>query len=103
MLKQFIFSLCWFYFWFEWPYVGSQARGEQLLTRYIQRWAKDFLRHRLDWTVDEESGNPMDPRHLSSALCPCQYIEEYIKNKPRSDHRAFCPCCASWLIERGID
>ncbi|XP_023711044.1 transmembrane protein 268 isoform X2 [Cryptotermes secundus] len=81
----------------------KQARGEQLLTRYIQRWAKDFLRHRLDWTVDEESGNPMDPRHLSSALCPCQYIEEYIKNKPRSDHRAFCPCCASWLIERGID
>ncbi|KAK7788875.1 hypothetical protein R5R35_011400 [Gryllus longicercus] len=81
----------------------KQARGEQLLARYLQRWAKDYLRRRLDWTVDESGGNPMDPRHLARALCPCQYIEEYLRNKPRSDQRAFCPCCASWLAERGID
>ncbi|XP_067001525.2 transmembrane protein 268 isoform X2 [Anabrus simplex] len=81
----------------------KQARGEQLLSRYLQRWAKDYLRRRLDWTVDETGGNPVDPRHLARALCPCQYIEEYLKNKPHSDRRAFCPCWSSWLVERGIN
>ncbi|XP_063243303.1 uncharacterized protein LOC134542736 [Bacillus rossius redtenbacheri] len=80
----------------------KQARGEQLLTRYAQRWAKDFLRRRIDWTVDEEGGNPTDPRHLSCALCPCQYIEEYLRNKPRSHSRDLCPCWAAYLAERDI-
>ncbi|XP_046404550.1 uncharacterized protein LOC124169817 isoform X2 [Ischnura elegans] len=30
----------------------KQERGERLLLRYSQRWAKDFLRRRLDWTLD---------------------------------------------------
>nr|CAD7432417.1 unnamed protein product [Timema monikensis] len=81
----------------------QQVKGEQLLARYIQRWAKDYLRRRLDWTVDEEGGNPMEPRHLAPALCPCQYIEEYLRNKPRSDKRAFCPCWTAFLTERGIN
>nr|CAD7577259.1 unnamed protein product [Timema californicum] len=81
----------------------KQVKGEQLLTRYIQRWAKDYLRRRLDWTVDEEGGNPMEPRHLAPALCPCQYIEEYLRNKPRADKRAFCPCWTAFLTERGIN
>lgn len=73
------------------------------MTRYLQRWSKDFLRRRLDWTVDVTGGNPVDPRHLTSALCPCQYIEEYLRNKPRTDRRAFCPCFSSWFAERGLD
>ncbi|CAG2053413.1 unnamed protein product [Timema podura] len=81
----------------------QQVKGEQLFARYIQRWAKDYLRRRLDWTVDEEGGNPMEPRHLAPALCPCQYIEEYLRNKPRSDKRAFCPCWTAFLTERGIN
>lgn len=80
-----------------------QVRGEQVLLRYLQRWSKDFLRRRLDWTIDEEGGNPVNPRHLYSALCPCQYIEEYLRNKPRKDTRAFCPCCTSWCRDRGLD
>lgn len=74
-----------------------------MLTRYLQRWCKDYLRRRLDWTVEEEGGNPPDPRHLSCALCPCQYIEEYLQNKPHYDPRACCPCWTSYLRERGID
>ncbi|XP_065210143.1 uncharacterized protein LOC135838437 [Planococcus citri] len=81
----------------------KQERGEQLFTRYIQRWSKDFLRRRLDWTVDEERGNPVDARHLSTALCPCQYIEEYLRCKPRIDKRAFCPVFSSYMREKGID
>ncbi|KAE8741085.1 hypothetical protein FOCC_FOCC013342 [Frankliniella occidentalis] len=80
----------------------KQERGEQLLARYIQRWSKDFLRRRLDWTVDEAGGNPMNPRHLNSAQCPCQFIEEHLQNKPRHDSRACCPCWSAWLQERGI-
>ena len=81
----------------------KQERGEQLLVRYIQRWSKDFLRRRLDWTVDEAGGNPMNPRHLSSAQCPCQFIEEHLRNKPKHDTRACCPCWSAWLQERGIN
>lgn len=80
-----------------------KGRGELLLSRYLQRWSKDYLRRRLDWTVDEEGGNPPDPRHLTSALCPCQYIEEHLRNKPRRDPRAFCPAFSAFLRERGID
>ncbi|CAK1549805.1 unnamed protein product [Leptosia nina] len=49
----------------------KQDMGEQVYLRYLQRWGKDFLRRRLDWTLDEEGGNPAAPRHLSHALCPC--------------------------------
>ncbi|KAI5737448.1 hypothetical protein M8J76_013703 [Diaphorina citri] len=83
----------------------KQERGERLLCRYAQRWAKDFLRRRLDWTLDDdgEGGNPVNPRHLSSALCPCQYIEQHLAQKPFRDTRAFCPCFNDFLKERGID
>ncbi|XP_046676665.1 LOW QUALITY PROTEIN: transmembrane protein 268-like [Homalodisca vitripennis] len=81
----------------------KQGRGEQVLSRYLQRWCKDYLRRRLDWTIDEEGGNPPNPRHLPSALCPCQYIEEHLRNKPRRDPRACCPSFSAFLKERGID
>ncbi|XP_066600893.1 transmembrane protein 268 isoform X2 [Prorops nasuta] len=80
----------------------KQAKSEQVLCRYVQRWAKDYLRRRLDWTVDEEGGNPSSPRHLASALCPCQYIEEWLRNKPRVQGRDFCPKWSSFLRDRGI-
>ncbi|RLU20250.1 hypothetical protein DMN91_006857 [Ooceraea biroi] len=80
----------------------KQGKNEQIFCRYVQRWAKDYLRRRLDWTVDEEGGNPSSPRHLTSALCPCQYIEEWLRNKPRVQGRDFCPRWSSFLRERGI-
>lgn len=79
-----------------------QGKNEQVFCRYVQRWAKDYLRRRLDWTVDEEGGNPSSPRHLASALCPCQYIEEWLRNKPRVQGRDFCPRWSSFLRDRGI-
>jgi hypothetical protein len=76
------------------------------MLRYLQRWAKDYLRRRLDWTLDESGGNPSSPRHLTRALCPCQYMEEYLRNKPTAaahHSHAFCPCCALWCAKQGID
>ncbi|XP_012054445.1 PREDICTED: uncharacterized protein LOC105617500 [Atta cephalotes] len=70
----------------------KQGKNEQVFCRYVQRWAKDYLRRRLDWTVDEEGGNPSSPRHLASALCPCQYIEEWLRNKPRGYPPGFTWC-----------
>ncbi|CAB3368586.1 Hypothetical predicted protein [Cloeon dipterum] len=84
----------------------KQAKGERVMLRYLQRWAKDFLRRRLDWTLDESGGNPASPRHLSRALCPCQYMEEYLRNKPTAaahHTHAFCPCCSLWCAQQGID
>lgn len=81
----------------------KQGMAEQLYLRYLQRWGKDFLRRRLDWTLDEESGNPAAPRHLSQALCPCQYVEEVLRNKEPRDMRACCPLCNDWLRRRGLD
>ncbi|XP_018371053.1 PREDICTED: uncharacterized protein LOC108766331 isoform X2 [Trachymyrmex cornetzi] len=80
----------------------KQGKNEQVFCRYVQRWAKDYLRRRLDWTVDEEGGNPSSPRHLASGLCPCQYIEEWLRNKPRVQGRDFCPRWSSFLRDRGI-
>ena len=67
-----------------------QERAQRLLMRYSQRWAKDYLRKRLDWTVDmdqrlEEVDGPVatTPRHLTTARCPCQYVEEHIGWKPQ--------------------
>ncbi|KAK0179300.1 hypothetical protein PV327_005065 [Microctonus hyperodae] len=80
----------------------KQGKSEQVLCRYVQRWGKDYLRRRLDWTVDEEGGNPSSPRHLASALCPCQYIEEWLRNKPRVQGRDFCPRWSSFFRDRGF-
>lgn len=81
----------------------KQDMAEQVYLRYLQRWGKDFLRRRLDWTLDEEGGNPAAPRHLVNALCPCQYVEEILRNKEPKDTRACCPPCNNWLRRRGLD
>lgn len=85
-----------------------QEKAELLLLRYSQRWAKEYLRHRLDWSLDDSyntynSANPSfgaapssnypRPRHLFSALCLCQFIEDYLRNKPRKDPRSCCCSC----------
>ena len=31
----------------------KKERAEKLFLHYIQRWAKDYLRRRLDWVVDD--------------------------------------------------
>lgn len=80
-----------------------QGMAEQVYLRYLQRWGKDFLRRRLDWTLDEEGGNPAAPRHLTHAFCPCQYAEEILRNKEPKDTRACCPLCNNWLRRRGLD
>ncbi|XP_011502937.1 PREDICTED: uncharacterized protein LOC105366256 isoform X2 [Ceratosolen solmsi marchali] len=80
----------------------KQNKCEQVFCRYTQRWAKDYLRRRLDWTVDEEGGNPFSSRHLSTALCPCQYIEEWLHNKIHVQGRDFCPRWSSFLRDKGI-
>lgn len=79
----------------------TQALGEELFLRYLQRWAKDFLRRRLDWIV-EENGMHETPRHLQSSMCPCQYAEEILHNKPRKDSRACCSTMNNWCIAHGI-
>ncbi|KAF5303027.1 hypothetical protein FQR65_LT08356 [Abscondita terminalis] len=82
----------------------KQGIAEQVFTRYLQRWGKDFLRRRLDWTLDEVAGNPSDPRHINTALCPCQYIEELLLNKqPRTDLRDCCPLWSRLTARLGID
>lgn len=83
--------------------MNVQGMAEQVYLRYLQRWGKDYLRRRLDWTLDEDGGNPAAPRHLSQALCPCQYIEEILRNKEPKDTRACCPLCNNWLRRRGLD
>lgn len=80
-----------------------QGRAELVFTRYLQRWGKDYLRRRLDWTLDEMMGNPANPRHITSALCPCQYVEEILANKqPRTDVRDCCPIWSRFLARLGI-
>ncbi|KAG1714568.1 N-acetylgalactosamine kinase [Nymphon striatum] len=56
------------------------------LLRYVQRWAKDFVRKRLDLNIDLYNEGPdflpIPARHCDSARCLCQYIEEYLSYKP---------------------
>lgn len=82
----------------------KQGRAEQLYLRYIQRWGKDFLRRRLDWTIDEVMGNPANPRHLQNALCPCQYAEDIMANKAPSmdEARDCCPVWSRFMTRLGI-
>ena len=79
-----------------------QERAQRLLLRYSQRWAKDYLRKRLDWTVDmnerlEAGAGSCSPRHLSTARCPCQYIEDHLSWKPQK--RPKDRCCGYQLPE----
>ncbi|KAJ8680457.1 hypothetical protein QAD02_016244 [Eretmocerus hayati] len=70
----------------------KQARAELLLLRYASRWSHRYLRHRLDLAVDSQErqrstadsiGSSQPPRHCISARCPCQFIEEHLKYKPK--------------------
>ena len=63
---------------------------------YIQRWAIDYLRRRLDWVIEDLYGRSeytsnTSPRQLRSALCPCQYIEEHLRRLRESLN----PCAVS--------
>lgn len=80
-----------------------QDRAERLFLRYLQKWGKDFLRRRLDWTLDEILGNPAQPRHIQSALCPCQYVEEVVIRKTHlSDGPDCCPKLSGILFRQGL-
>lgn len=73
----------------------NHERAEKLFLHYIQRWAKDFLRRRLDWVIEDlygrsEYASNTNPRHLRTALCPCQYIEEHLRNKRQRE--SLNPC-----------
>lgn len=70
----------------------KQGTGELVMLRYLQRWGKDFLRRRLDWTRDEETGAGAAPRHLSSALCPCQYSEQLLREREPSARCQISAC-----------
>ncbi|XP_016998313.2 uncharacterized protein [Drosophila takahashii] len=78
----------------------KQAVAQELFLSYLQRWGKDFLRRRLDWTV-QEAGVHETPRHLQSSICPCQYEEELLRNKIKISlqHRHCCGinCMGCWL------
>ena len=55
----------------------TRERAEKLFLHYTQRWAKDYLRRRLDWVVEDMYGRQdyasnTRPRHIKGALCPCQ-------------------------------
>lgn len=79
-----------------------QALGEELFLRYIQRWGKEYLRRRLDWIV-EVDGIHDTPRHLQSSLCPCQFTEQILFNKPKRNPNA--SCCErfnNWTKTRGF-
>lgn len=83
-----------------------QERAEKLFLHYIQRWCKDYLRRRLDWVVEDAYGRTdyasnTNPRHMRTALCPCQYIEEHLRNKRQRESLDPCklsknPC--HWCI-----
>ncbi|XP_021939933.1 transmembrane protein 268 isoform X3 [Zootermopsis nevadensis] len=64
----------------------KQERAELVFLRYSQRWAKEYVRRHLELSVDgaERGGFSMaPPRHCISARCPCQFVEEHLKYKPR--------------------
>lgn len=88
-----------------------QERAKLLLTRYSQRWAKDFLRKRLDWAFDatarmEGLAPPVSPRHLTTARCPCQYIEEHLNVKLSRHHRqsstTHCGCLSRFCQDADL-
>ncbi|RWS25621.1 uncharacterized protein B4U80_04728 [Leptotrombidium deliense] len=66
----------------------KEKYGEKLLLRYSQRWAKDFVRSRIDLNVplhgdaSTEPTIPIPPRHCPKSRCPCQFVEEHLRFKP---------------------
>ncbi|XP_031843883.1 uncharacterized protein LOC116431915 isoform X3 [Nomia melanderi] len=76
----------------------KQERAELLLLRYASRWAHHFVRRRLDLVIDSQERNrditglSVSPRHCVSARCPCQFIEDHLKYKPRGYPPGFTWC-----------
>ncbi|XP_011350362.1 transmembrane protein 268 isoform X4 [Ooceraea biroi] len=73
----------------------KQERAELLLLRYASRWARHFVRRRLDLVIDSQervTGLSVPPRHCVSARCPCQFIEDHLKHKPRGYPPGFTWC-----------
>lgn len=89
----------------------QQERANLLLTRYSQRWAKDYLRKRLDWAFDAQArmeglAPPVSPRHLTTARCPCQYIEEHLfvklSHHQRQQSSSHCSCLSRFCQDADL-
>ncbi|XP_050100812.1 uncharacterized protein LOC126581298 isoform X2 [Anopheles aquasalis] len=63
----------------------KQERGMLLLLRYASRWGNEARRGLIDVTPQEPA------RHCPQYQCPCQYVEQHLKCKPRGYP---CSCCA---------
>ncbi|KAL7052197.1 hypothetical protein ACKWTF_004814 [Chironomus riparius] len=61
----------------------KQNRGEQIIIRYVSRWAKARIRSYLEVTANDPA------RHMVQVICPCQFIENHLKYKPTT----FCGGC----------
>ena len=78
-------------------------KGECLFLRYSQRWCKEYLRKRLDWLVDfgeritvpASVARPNTPLHVASSQCPCQFIEDHLRFKPKRIEGQ--GCCGRFL------
>ncbi|XP_035795884.1 uncharacterized protein LOC118468788 isoform X4 [Anopheles albimanus] len=55
----------------------KQERGMLLLLRYASRWGNEARRGLIDVTQQEPA------RHCPQYQCPCQYVEQHLKCKPR--------------------
>nr|CAD7577260.1 unnamed protein product [Timema californicum] len=60
-----------------------QERAELVFLRYSHRWAKQFVRKRLELALDGGPHRTAPPRHCCTSQCPCQFIEDHLKYKPR--------------------
>ncbi|CAG0884817.1 unnamed protein product [Cyprideis torosa] len=85
-------------------------KGECLFLRYSQRWSKEFLRKRLDWMVDlgerisvpASIARPNAPLHVATSQCPCQFVEDHIRFKPkRAEGQGCCSNVCRGLLEGG--
>lgn len=77
-----------------------------MILRYASRWGKEMIRNYLK--VSNESPG----RHMIKSICPCQFIENHLKCKPRGlfldsmSHSfmfisclvtgAYCMCCPTY-------
>uniref|UniRef100_A0A2M4CR36 Uncharacterized protein n=1 Tax=Anopheles darlingi TaxID=43151 RepID=A0A2M4CR36_ANODA len=61
----------------------KQERGMLLLLRYASRWGNEARRGLIDVTQQDPA------RHCPQYQCPCQYVEQHLKCKPRGKLRIF--------------
>nr|XP_018902601.1 PREDICTED: transmembrane protein C9orf91 homolog isoform X1 [Bemisia tabaci] len=70
----------------------KQERAVMLFLRYASRWTKLHARGRLVLNIDAgRGGHSHPPRHCISSQCPCQFIEEHLKFKPRGNFFSWYP------------